>query len=67
MKNLADKIAEPFTENIDEYLAWLQHRIGSFADVDPWWLAGKSVELYRWYQRSPEHREAHNLPPLDNG
>jgi len=64
MKTVADYLAEPNTPNIDEYVAWLEKQTGSFDDVPRHRLAALSITLYRLYQRDPEHRHRHGLPPL---
>jgi hypothetical protein len=70
MKTIADYLANPNTPNtpntpnIDEYLAWLERHTGPFGGLDPHRLAALSITLYRQYQRDPEHRRLHGLPPL---
>jgi hypothetical protein len=64
MKTIADYLAEPNTPNIDEYVAWLEKHVGSFEDYTRHRLVALSITLYRQYQRDPEHRRLHGLPPL---
>ncbi len=65
MKTIADYLAEPNTPNIDEYVAWLKKQTGSsFDEVPRHRLAALSITLSRQYQRDPEHRDLHGLPPL---
>ena len=60
-KTIADYITGPFTKTIDDYLVWLEVRIGPFADYDPRRLAGLAMRLYKKYQVSPERRAARGL------
>jgi hypothetical protein len=60
-KTIADYLAGPFTENIDDYLVWLEGQIGPFAGHDRRRLAALAVRLYKKYQVSPERRAARGL------
>lgn len=51
----------PFTQNIQEYLVWLEKRTGDFSDMDPNRLAGLAITMYRQYQVSPERRAARGV------
>jgi post-segregation antitoxin (ccd killing protein) len=64
-KTIADYVAQPFTENIDDYLVWLERQTGPFAEIAPRRLAGLAITLYRFYQRSDERRAARGLGPAD--
>ena len=57
-KTIADYITRPFTKNIDDYLVWLEGKIGPFAEIAPRRMAGLAITLYRWYQKSPERHAA---------
>ena len=61
-----DYITGPFTKNIDDYLDWLEGKIGPFDEIasrqGPRRLAGLAVSLYKpKYQVSPERRAARGV------
>jgi hypothetical protein len=52
----ADPLRKPFTQNIEEYLDWLEDQTGPFGDLDPHQLAGWAIQQYPRYQASPERK-----------
>jgi hypothetical protein len=46
-KTIADYLAGPFTEKLDDYLVWLEGQIGPFAEIAPRRLAGLAITLWR--------------------
>jgi hypothetical protein len=54
----AGRLSQPFTSNVQEYVAWLKSQLGDLSALEPERIAGISITLYRSYQSSPERKAA---------